>query len=64
MVTPHLPTGQNLLKKILRKDKYWQNLLKKNIGKRKIMTKSIKKTFLTDHVNANNTIYLDSLKVH
>ena len=28
-VTPQLSTGQNLLKKVLRKDKYWQNLLKK-----------------------------------
>ena len=25
--TPHFSTGENLLKKTLRKDKYWQNLL-------------------------------------
>ena len=28
-VTPHFSTGQNLLKKILRKDRYWPNQLGK-----------------------------------
>ena len=28
-VTPHFSTGQNLLKKILRKDKYWHNKSRK-----------------------------------
>ena len=30
-VTPHLFTRENLLKKILRKDKYWHNQLRKVI---------------------------------
>lgn len=32
-VTPHFSNGQNLLKKILRKERFWQKLLK-NISKK------------------------------
>ena len=28
-VTPHFSTGENLLQKILREDKYWHNQLRK-----------------------------------
>ena len=44
-VTPGFYTGQNLLKKILRKDKYWQKLLKKTLRKGKYRQNQIKKAF-------------------
>ena len=66
----HFSTGQNLVKKIVRKDKYWhnqlikgfctgQNLLKKILRKDKYW-RNWKKNFLIDPLNTN-VIYRDSL---
>ena len=44
-VTPHFPTRQNILKKILRKDKYRQRLLNKILRKVKYCHNQLRKAF-------------------
>lgn len=50
-VRPHLSTGQNILRKILRK----------NTEERQILTLSIEKSFWTVPLTTNNATYRDSL---
>ena len=51
-ITPHFSTGQNLLKKTLRKDKFWQKPLKKNWEKINIGKNYWKKNYLKMMKNA------------
>ena len=51
---PTLFHRQNLLKKMLRKDKYWHNQLR-------TLTKLIEKSFLINPLTTISAIYCDSL---